>query len=418
MIDAGIQKRLPIIGLVLLIVATCWVIQNKPFRFGLDLSGGIRFLLEAKPTVAAPKITADKMETLRSVLDRRVNKTGTEENTVQKVGDNRILIEIPGTYDLDEARSVIGKTGNLEFKAFDPESKQFVSTGLTGADLSSAGASAGQNGWQIDLTFNDAGTQKFLDITRKLAPFHGKLGIFFDGQLQSAPNVKDVISGGQAVISGNFTRKDAELVADILKAGNLPMDIQIIEESSIGPLLGKSSLDKSLNGGLIGLGAVILFMLLYYRLPGLFADVALIIYTLLLLAALKLSPSSLSLSGIAGIILSIGMAVDANVLIFERTKEELISGRSIEKAIQLGFDRAFASIFDSNMTTIMSCGVLYYFGTGLVKGFAFNLALGVALSFFTAVFVTRTLMSLFPIHGNISLLFGINPNKIPPAVGA
>lgn len=412
MIDSGLQKRLPLIGVVILIVLSCWVIQAKPFRFGLDLSGGIRFLLEARPTVAAPKITTEKMDVLRSVLDRRVNKTGTEENVVQKVGENRILIEIPGTYDLDEARSVIGKTGNLEFRAFDPVTKQFVSTGLTGGDLSSAGASTGDKGWQIDLSFNDAGTQKFMDITRKLAPIEGKLGIFFDGQLQSAPVVHDIIAGGSANITGSFTRKEAEGMADILKAGNLPVDIEIIEESSIGPLLGKSSLDKSLHGGLIGLGAVILFMLLYYRLPGLFADVALVIYTLLLLAALKLSPSSLSLSGIAGIILSIGMAVDANILIFERTKEELISGKPIEKSIQLGFDRAFSSIFDSNMTTILSCGVLYYFGTGLVKGFAFNLALGVALSFFTAIFVTRTLMSLFPISGNIPLIFGINPNKI------
>ena len=242
------------------------------------------------------------------------------------------------------------------------------------------------------------------------------MGIFFDDKLASSPQVNEVIASGQASITGSFDKKAAQNMVDILKAGALPVNIKIIQESTVGPLLGKTSLDKSIQGGLIGLALVVAFMLLYYRVPGIYANLALIIYTMLLLTAIKLSPASLSLSGIAGIILSIGMAVDANILIFERTKEEIISGKDTKKAIELGFERAFPSIFDSNLTTILSCSILYYFGTGLVKGFAFNLALGVALSFFTALFVSKTLMQTFPLQGNTGFLFGIPKKDLPPEV--
>jgi preprotein translocase subunit SecD len=400
-----------------LVIAAGWVIQSKPTKLGLDLSGGVRFLLEAVPTPTVPKITSDIMDTLHGVIDKRVNPTGTEENLVQKVGENRILVEIPGATDPEKAKSVIGKTGNLEFKAFDPATKQFVATGLSGKDLSGAKAMVDMGErWKILLNFNSQGADKFFDVTRKLAPTHGELGIFFDNDLQSAPRVNDAIAGGNAEITGDFTKEKAQAMVDILNAGALPVDIQIIEESSVGPLLGKASLEKSIHAGLIGISIVMVFMLFYYRLPGLFADIALLIYATFLFATLKLTPTALSLAGIAGVILSVGMAVDANILIFERTKEELKLGRSIEKAIDLGFDRAFTSIFDSNMTTLITCIILYIMGTGLVKGFAFSLALGVIVSFFTAIVVTRTLMTSFiPKGGQLQkpFLYGLRKSDLP-----
>lgn len=414
---ASVPKNVGMALIVALLVLAGWVLQDKakPFRMGLDISGGVRFLLEAQPTPETPQITPEVMETLHGVLDKRINPTGSEENLVQKVGDTRILIEIPGTSDLESARQVIGITGKLEFKALDPATGQYINTGLTGAELSGSGLSKSTqtNGWEVNLEFNDKGTKLFTEITKKLSPYRGQLGIFFDDKLQSSPQVNDTIATGQASITGNFSKQTAQNMVDILKAGALPVNIKIIQESTVGPLLGKASLDKSIQGGLIGLALVVAFMLLYYRVPGIYANLALILYTLLLLTAIKLSPASLSLSGIAGIILSIGMAVDANILIFERTKEEIISGKDPKKAIELGFERALPSIFDSNLTTILSCGILYYFGTGLVKGFAFNLVLGVALSFFTALFVSRTLMQTFPLEGNTSFMFGIPKKDLP-----
>ncbi len=411
------SHRIWLIVVLVLVVAAGWVIGNRPTKLGLDLSGGVRFLLQAETNPAVPKITPEVMDTLHAVIDRRVNPTGTEENLVQKVGSNRILVEIPGARDPEEAKQRIGKTGNLEFRALDPQTQEYVFTGLSGKDLASAKAVPDMNNrWKILLNFNAQGADKFFEITRKLAPSRGVLGIFFDGALQSAPHVNDAIAGGHAEITGDFTREKAQATVDILNAGALPVNIAIIEESSIGPLLGKASLEKSIQAGLVGIVIVMLFMIIYYRLPGLFADIALIIYAVLLFGVLKLTPTALSLAGIAGLILSVGMAVDANILIFERTKEELKLGRSVDKAIELGFERAFSSIFDSNMTTLITCVILYVMGTGLVKGFAFSLALGVIVSFFTAIVVTRTLMKNFmPEHGKLEHpgLFGLRHRDIP-----
>jgi len=400
-----------------LVIAAVWVVQSRPTKLGLDLSGGVRFLLQAEPTPTVPKITNEVMSTLQSVIERRVNPTGTEENLVQRVGDSRLLVEIPGAKDPEQAKKVIGKTGQLEFRAYDPASKTFVHTGLSGKDLAGAQIQAdmGQR-WKILLEFTGEGSDRFLDITRKLAPFRGELGIFFDDEMISAPHVNEAIAGGHAEITGDFTREKAQSAVDILNAGALPVNVNIIEESSVGPLLGQASLDKSLHAGMIGILIVMVFMLLYYRMPGIFANIALVIYAVLLLAVLKLTPTALSLAGIAGVILSIGMAVDANILIFERTKEELKLGRTVEKATALGFDRAFSSIFDSNMTTILTCVILYVMGSGLVKGFAFSLGLGVAVSFFTAIVVTRTLMTVFaPSQGKLTnpFWYGLKASDIP-----
>ena len=396
--------------------------DQPPFKLGLDLSGGVRFLLQAKPTKDVPEITPQVMKTLLTVIEKRVNPVGTEENVVQLAGDTRILVEIPGEQDPEQAKSVIGQTGNLEFRAYDPEKQQWIPTGLSGKDLEGASmlAGGGKN-WEIDLSFSNEGGDKFFEITRKLAPPPGqagrnKIGIFFDDELKSDPVVNEPIPGGKAKITGHFSKQEAENIVNILRAGALPVDIEIIDESTVGPLLGKASLEKSLYAGMVGLGLVVFFMLAYYRLPGLFANIALVIYAVFLLAITKMTPSALSLSGIAGMVLSIGMAVDANILIFERTREELRAGRTIEKAIELGFERAFPSIFDSNMTTIITCIILYILGTGLVKGFALNLALGVSVSFFTALVVTRCLMAgFFPLKGQLKhpFLFGLSSKDLP-----
>ncbi|MCA9842332.1 MAG: protein translocase subunit SecD [Cyanobacteria bacterium HKST-UBA03] len=416
-----IDNRIMLAVILALIVTSVWVLIDKPFKLGLDLSGGVRFLLQAEPNDEVPKITPEVMDTLHLVVDRRVNPTGTEENLVQKVGDNRVLIEIPGAKDPEQAKAIIGKTGELSFRAYDPETDTYVKTGLGGKDLVSASAAIDNTptrpgNWKILLAFNGEGGKKFFDITRELAKRQGNLGIFFDGELQSAPSVHAAISGGKAEITGSFTQEQAQGIVDILRAGALPVDVNIIEESTVGPLLGKASLEKSMTAGMIGLLMVLVFMIIYYRLPGMFANLALVVYAVLLLAAIKLTPTALSLSGIAGVILSIGMAVDANILIFERTREELKLGRTVEMAVKLGFDRAFPSIFDSNMTTIITCMILYILGTGLVKGFAFSLALGVAVSFFTALAVTRTFMMMFmPIRGPLKnpALFGLSKEDIP-----
>lgn len=411
-------NRYWLIIIAALIFGAAWIIQVKPVKLGLDLNGGVRLLLQAVPTPDVPTITAETMDTLQNVIDLRINPTGTEENLVQKAGENRIIVEIPGAKDPEQAKNVIGKKGYLEFKAYDQETNSYVSTGLSGKDLASAQAAPDDTvpgRWQIKLEFNSQGAEKFFDITRKLAPIRGKLGIFFDSKLQSDPYVNEPIPGGSAQITGSFTKEQANEIVNILKAGALPVDIEIIEESSVGPLLGKASLEKSIHAGAIGIIIVMIFMLFYYRLPGLFANIALIAYAMLLFAALKLTPTALSLAGIAGVILSVGMAVDANILIFERTKEELRLGRTIEKAVDLGFDRAFSSIFDSNMTTLITCIILYIMGSGLVKGFAFSLALGVMVSFFTAIVVTRTLMvSFMPNKGKLEkpFLYGLRKSDI------
>jgi preprotein translocase subunit SecD len=248
--------------------------------------------------------------------------------------------------------------------------------------------------YEIAFELNPEGTQRFGELTTKLAVQHEPLGIFFDNQQVSAPTVNTPIVDGAGRITGTFTKKEAQELVNFMNAGALPVDIGIVEESTVGPLLGQASIDKSLFAGGVGLGLVLLFMLVYYRLQGFVADMALIVYTLLNYAVFLLFDVTFTLAGIAGFILSIGMAVDANILIFERIKEELKAGRRLAKAIDAGFDRAFPSIFDSNTTTLITCLLLWFLGTGAVKGFALTLAIGVLISMFSAIVVTKTLLHL------------------------
>ncbi len=402
--------------IVVIVIASLITIAVKPTKLGLDLVGGSRLVLEASP--AKGTVTPDMMSSLQFAIENRVNKLGVAETVVQRSGEKRLVVEIPDVSDLNQAKEYIGETAELDFRR--PILKNgfetWETTGLTGKDLSKANLSTSPNGqWVVDLEFNDNGTKKFASLTKEMVG--QQMAIFFNGEMQSAPVIREPIPSGRAQISGGdsgFAYEEAKKMVDLLNAGALPVPAKIVEENTVGPTLGADSIAKSKVAGAIGLGFVMIFMALYYRAPGLIADVALIIYGLMLFALFKAIPVTLTLAGIAGFILSIGMAVDANILIFERTKEELKAGRTLFTAINSGFDRAFTSIFDSNMTTIITCIILYFFGTSIVKGFALTLAIGVIVSMFSAITITRNFMHLIFGTGNLKHpeWFGIRKDEI------
>ena len=402
--------------IVVIVIASIITIAVKPTKLGLDLVGGSRLVLEAAP--ANGVVTPDMMSSLQFAIENRVNKLGVSETVVQRSGEKRLVVEIPDVSDLNQAKAYLGETAELDFRrpVMKDGLESWESTGLTGKDLSKANLSTSQNGqWVVDLEFNDNGTKKFAALTKEMVG--QQMAIFFNGELQSAPVIREPIPGGRAQISGGdsgFAYEEAKTMVDLLNAGALPVPAKIVEENTVGPTLGADSIAKSKVAGAIGLGFVMIFMVLYYRAPGLIADVALIIYGLMLFALFKAIPVTLTLAGIAGFILSIGMAVDANILIFERTKEELKAGRTLFTAINSGFDRAFTSIFDSNMTTIITCIILYFCGTSIVKGFALTLAIGVIVSMFSAITITRNFMHLIFGTGNLKHpeWFGIRKDEI------
>ncbi|MGN0031336.1 MAG: protein translocase subunit SecD [Candidatus Gastranaerophilaceae bacterium] len=412
---------------VAIVIACIFTIYKKPTKLGLDLVGGSRIMLEARTTDTVRTINPEVMSQLQYAIETRVNKLGVAETSVAQVGDKRLLVEIPNVTDLKEAEAFLGKTALLEFKqpVLDANGQQkrdekgmllWESAGLTGEDLKSAEIAADQTGqWTVDLEFNAKGSNKFAELTQKLV---GKpMAIFFDGEEISAPVIREAIYGGRAEISGGgsgFKYEEAQRMVNLLNAGALPVPSDIIQENTVGPTLGADSIEKSKFAGLIGVAFVMLFMIMYYRLPGFIADISLCIYALILFSLFKIIPVTLTLAGIAGFILSIGMAVDANILIFERTKEELKAGRNLFTAINSGFDRAFTSIFDSNMTTVLTCIILYFLGTSVVKGFALTLALGVIVSMFTAITVTKNFMHLVFGTGELKYpaLFGLAKDEI------
>ena len=418
------NKILMFWAIMALTIFSIVMIVVKPTKLGLDLVGGSRLVLEAQITPTVAKITPEMMDSLQFAIENRVNKLGVAETVVQRQGEKRLVVEIPAVKDLNQAKKFLGETAELAFKKEVPLGNGFTwaDTGLTGNDLNRATLSTSTNGqWVVDLEFNDKGTRKFADLTQQLV---GKpMAIFFNGELTSAPVIREAIIGGRAQISGGdngFAYEEAKEMVDLLNAGALPVPAKIIEENTVGATLGADSIEKSKFAGAVGLGLVMLFMIGYYRLPGLIANVALVIYSLILFMLFKMIPVTLTLAGIAGFILSIGMAVDANILIFERTKEELRSGRSLFTAINAGFDRAFTSIFDSNMTTIITSAILYFLGTSIVKGFALTLAIGVIVSMFTAITVTKNFMHLIFGTGELKYpaLFGLRKNEIGTAYKA
>ena len=408
--------------IIILSIISIAIICTKPTSLGLDLVGGSRIVLEAQTTENISHITQDMMDGLKVAIENRVNALGVSETSVQQMGDKRLLIEIPNISDPKLAREFIGETADLEFKkpTFDEDGNitDWVSSGLTGDDLNKAEVQPNGRNWAVGLEFNAKGASKFAKLTRE---FKGsQIAIYFNGDNISAPRVNDEITGGQAQITGDFNYDDAKKMVDLLNAGALPVPAQIMEENTVGPTLGADSLHKSLVAGVVGIVSVMLFMIFWYRVPGIIANIALVIYALILFAIFKTVPITLTLAGIAGFILSIGMAVDANILIFERTKEELKSGRTLFTAINTGFDRAWTSIFDSNMSTIIICLILYFAGSNIVKGFALTLAIGVAISMFSAITVTKNFMHLIFGTGQLKYpaLFGLKESDINQAYEA
>jgi preprotein translocase subunit SecD len=410
-------QNVKLVVIIILTIISLWIISTKPFIKGLDLQGGVRVVLEAQTSKEVPKITPDIMSAFQAAMERRVNALGVSESVVQPIGEKRLMIELPGFSDPEKAKEYIGKTARLEFKKIEPKEDgtvEWVSTGVTGRDLGKAivGSDPTTGSWQIDFQLNSEGAKKFGKLTTELV--NKPLGIFFNDELISSPTVNEPITQGRGQITGDFTFEKAKEMVDLLNSGALPVAGEIIEENTVGPTLGEDSINKSWLAGMYGLGLVMIFMLAYYRLPGVVADIALLLYGLFVFAIFIAIPVTMTLAGIAGFILSIGMAVDANILIFERTKEELRLGRTLYTAIETGFDRAFTSIFDSNVTTLISCAILFALGTGMVKGFALTLAIGVVISMFTAITVTKAFLHLFSGGGYLQKpwLYGVKAEDI------
>jgi protein-export SecD/SecF family membrane protein len=399
-----------VIGVVsfalLLFVAPSWVnrvgalvhaprIPERQFTLGLDLLGGAHLLYQADFSgMDAGVDKASAMDGVRDVVERRVNYFGVAEPVVQVSDTDRLIVEIAGVKDVNQAIQLIGETPFLEFKEQNAKG-EWVSTGLSGKQLTKATLTfdSQTHKSQVSLQFNGEGTTLFAQITTRNL---GKpVAIFLDGAPISIPTVQSAITDGSAVITGSFTPAEAKLLATRLNSGALPVPIKLISQQTIGASLGVASLKNSLTAGIWGLILVALFMIVCYRLPGFTAVVALGVYTLFVLGIYKLLPVTLSLAGIAGFILSLGMAVDANILIFARIKEELNLGKSLSTAMHEGFRRAWLSIRDSHMTTLIGAAILYLFTTSVVKGFALTLGIGVLTSLVTATVVTRAFLTLF-----------------------
>jgi preprotein translocase subunit SecD len=387
------------------------VAGGKPFQFGLDLIGGTELVYRADTSQAED--AGGAMESLKEVIERRVNIFGVSEPLVQTeqagfvsgLEDNRLIVELPGVTDIDRAVKLIGETPTLEFRLARPDAEEilgnnpqasvdelFVSTGLTGRYLERARVEFNPTTQApvIGLQFNSEGKELFANLTRD---HKGEiLAIVLDGGILSAPVIQDEIRDGNAQITGTFTPEEAKELVRNLNYGALPVPIELATSQTIGASLGEEALSAGVRAGAIGFVALSIFLILWYRLPGLVSVVALVSYIILSLSLFKLIPVTLTAAGIAGFILSIGMAVDANVLIFERSKEELKKGKSIHDALHEGFHRAWLSIRDSNIASIITAIVLFWLGTSAVKGFALTLGLGVLISMFTAITVSRTFL--------------------------
>jgi len=441
------RQRLILLFIAALVIGALVVVWKIPTQLGLDLRGGSQLTIQVKPTEQVKEIKPDDLDAVRRVIEGRVNGLGVSEPLVLTAGNNQIIVQLPGVNDPIQAERVLGGTAQLDFRKQKPgtearlqiERQQlrekiakrdelrkspdvsaiernqadlkatntaiaelFEKTELSGQNLKDAypGATNSQNVWDVALQFDQRGGELFAELTKSIAGTGRTLGIFLDGAPISANFAYSVdakyaqtgINGGSAVIEGNFPIETARDLAIQLKGGALPFPVEVVENRTVGATLGRDSIQSSIYAGLGGLSLVLIFMVVYYRLPGLIADTSLIIYTILTLATFNLLGVTLTLPGIAGFILSIGMAVDANILIFERTREELKAGKTLYRSVESGFYRAFSSILDSNVTTLIACGALFWLGAGLVKGFALTLALGVVISMFTAITCSRTLM--------------------------
>jgi len=391
--------------------------KENNYELGLDLQGGARLTYQVDMSEIESQNREKAFESARDTIERRINVFGATEPKVQtqrSANDYRIIIEIPGATNVDQATQLIGQTAQLSFWEEGGEEDKIASeeafmlplgvyelyngqarkTDLSGENLESSSVTTGQTGEPVvQLDFNAEGTRLFADITRRNV---GKpVAIVLDEFVITAPVVNEPITAGTAIISGGFTTESAKNLSIALNSGALPAPLVLIEQQTIGPSLGTESLIASLIAGAIGLGAVIVYMITIYKKEGLIASFALIVYTAIILFIFKFLGITLTLAGIAGLILSIGMAVDANILIFERMKEELRVGKTRKAAISLGFDRAWTSIRDSNASSLITVFILYFLGTGVIRGFALALGIGIIVSMFTAITVTKTLLNTF-----------------------
>jgi preprotein translocase subunit SecD len=379
-------------------------------KLGLDLQGGTHLVYEGDLEDLSQEDWAEAMASARDVIERRVNAFGVSEPLVQVSSFNRLIVELPGITNIDEAVDQIGQTPFMEFREESDEPPEvqvdetgtavldanaaFLPTGLTGSNFERATLDFDlQTGApQITLQFDSEGAEKFAAITRK--NLGKRVAIFLDGEILSAPVVQSEIVNGQAIITGQFEVKEAKELVTRLNSGALPVPIRLIQQQNVGATLGQQSINSSLVAGIIGLILIGLFMIAYYRLPGIISAISLAIYTALTLALFKIFGVTLTLAGIAGFILSIGMAIDANILIFERMKEELRLGKSLNSAVEEGFKRAWLSIRDSNVSSLITTFILGYLGTSIIRGFAITLSIGILISMFTAITMTKTFLRI------------------------
>lgn len=426
----GLKWRAVIIIIVTGISLFLMFPLNKKIKLGLDLQGGMYLVLEVDtaklPSGSKP---SDAVDTALEVLRNRIDKFGVAEPIVQRQGEDRIVIQLPGLTDPQRAKKLIGSTALLEFRLVDNERLDDAEGGkipkgyeileddegkkyllkkepeLTGSSLVNAWVDTSQGGIMtqqvVSLEFNREGARKFARVTG--AHVGENLAIVLDGKVRSAPVIRSRIDGGRAQIEGNFTPEEAHDLKIILQAGSLPAPIKIIEEHTVGPSLGQDSIRKGVTASVAGFILVVLFMAIYYRVSGVIADVALIGCMIMLLGGLAGFKGTLTLPGIAGIILSMGMALDSNVLIFERIREELRSNKTVKAAIDAGYKKAFWTVFDSHITTLITGLILFTFGTGPIKGFAVTLSLGVAISLYTAIVITKLIFDLRKEYQTLSI---------------
>ena len=421
------SARIKAMWVIIAIVALGFFLVKggREFVLGLDLAGGsaLTYTIETKTLPSDADVEAS-VASLRDVVERRVNLFGVREPTVttqyaRLAKEWRLIVELPGVTDIQAASKMIGETPVLDFRV--PKKKATTSsstlltvedytiTALTGRYLNRATLNFDQTTRRplVELAFNDEGTKLFAAITK--ANIGSQVAIFLDGQAISVPTVNEEITGGKAVISGSFSVEEARVLVGRLNAGALPLPITLSGTTLVGPSFGNTAVQAGIKSGVIGFLLIILFMIIWYRVPGLVASVALTAYSIMMLLLFKYVPVTLTSAGIAGFIISIGLAVDANVLTFERTKEELRSGKSLRDAIALGFDRAWTSIRDSHIAAIIVSVILFWFGTSLVKGFAFTFFLGAVVSLFSAQIITKVLLKAVAVdvkNKAIKFLFG------------
>lgn len=379
-------------------------------RLGLDLQGGANLAYQADLSKIEAKDKQNALDGTINVINKRVNPSGTSEVVVQTSGSDRVTVQLPGVKDINEAINLIGKTAQLSFYSVSTDGMPQAAE-VSGKDLKTATVDIDPQSGKpvIQFEMKSESVQKFADLTTKINKENSRLAILLDDQVLFNGTVSTPITDGKGQMEGFKDVNEAKKTTVLLNAGALPVPIQLVEQRTVGATLGSESIDKSIIAGIIGMLAVMIFMIIYYRAAGVVASIALIIYTLINIALFKLSVVTpwvivLTLAGIAGFILSVGMAVDANILIFERMREEVRQGKSLAGSLEAGFSRAWTSIRDSNISTLITCVILYNFGAPIIKGFAVTLAMGVLVSMFTAITVSRSLMQLL-----IKTKFGQNP---------